>query len=251
VIVVGPELKLHECGLPKEMAVELYKPFIIRRLIERGYVKTVKSAKKVVDRRDQVVWEVLENVIDGHPVMLNRAPTLHRLGIQAYQPVLIEEKAVRLHPLSCTAFNADFDGDQMSVAVPLRHDAVLEASVLMLGSHNILSPASGGPVAVPSQDMVLGIYYLTKMASDQKGEGKTFANTDEVLIAYDRNRLDMHAKINVRIPKKDTEGEEGAYEIIKTTTGRVIFNRIMPKEIGYINRTLGKKELRSLINDIH
>ena len=155
---------MHECGLPKEMAVELYKPFIIRRLIERGYVKTVKSAKKVVERRDQVVWEVLENVIDGHPVMLNRAPTLHRLGIQAYQPVLIEEKAIRLHPLSCTAFNADFDGDQMAVHLPLSHDAVLEASVLMLGSHNIMSPASGGPIAVPSQDMVLGIYYLTKMA---------------------------------------------------------------------------------------
>lgn len=249
VIVVGPELKMHECGLPKEMAVELYKPFIIRRLIERGYVKTVKSAKKVVDRRDQVVWEVLENVIDGHPVMLNRAPTLHRLGIQAFQPVLIEEKAVRLHPLACTAFNADFDGDQMAVHVPLSNDAVLEASVLMLGSHNILSPASGGPIAVPSQDMVLGIYYLTKMSSDQKGEGKTFANMDEVLSAFDQNRVHIHAKINVRITKEGEDGEV-TQEIIKTTTGRVIFNQILPREIPFINKTLGKKELRSLIGVI-
>ncbi len=249
VIVVGPELKMHECGLPKEMAVELYKPFIIRRLIERGYVKTVKSAKKVVDRREQAVWEVLENVIDGHPVMLNRAPTLHRLGIQAFQPVLIEEKAVRLHPLACTAFNADFDGDQMAVHVPLSNDAVLEASVLMLGSHNILSPANGGPIAVPSQDMVLGIYYLTKMASDQKGEGKTFANTDEVLIAHDQSRVHIHAKINVRITEELEDGEVRD-EIIKTTTGRVIFNKILPEEMPFINRTLGKKELRSLIGDI-
>ena len=249
VIVVGPELKMNQCGLPKEMAVELYKPFIIRRLIERGYVKTVKSAKKVVDRRDQVVWEVLENVIDGHPVLLNRAPTLHRLGIQAFQPVLIEEKAVRLHPLACPAYNADFDGDQMAVHLPLSHDAVLEASVLMLGSHNILSPANGGPIAVPSQDMVLGIYYMTKMASDQKGEGKTFANLDEVVIAYDRDRLDMHAKINLRI-RNNEEGEDG-HEIIKTTTGRVLFNKILPEAMGFINKTLGKKELRSLIGDIH
>jgi len=250
VIVVGPELKMHECGLPKEMAVELYKPFIIRRLIERGYVKTVKSAKKVVDRRDSVVWEVLENVIDGHPVLLNRAPTLHRLGIQAYQPVLIEEKAIRLHPLSCTAFNADFDGDQMAVHVPLSHDAILEASILMLGSHNILSPANGGPIAVPSQDMVLGIYYLTKMASDREGEGKTFANTDEVLVAWDQNKIDLHAKINVRVPTENEEGET-EYEIIKSTTGRVIFNEILPPEIEFINKTLGKKELRTLIGDIH
>jgi DNA-directed RNA polymerase subunit beta' len=250
VIVVGPELKMHECGLPKEMAIELYKPFVIRRLIERGYVKTVKSAKKVVDRRDQVVWEVLENVIDGHPVMLNRAPTLHRLGIQAYQPVLIEEKAIRLHPLSCTAFNADFDGDQMAVHLPLSHDAVLEASILMLGSHNILSPASGGPVAVPSQDMILGIYYFTKMGSGKLGEGKTFANPDEVLIAYDQGKIEIHAKINVRIPVENEEGEV-EYEIIKTTTGRVLFNKIIPDEVGFINRTLGKKELRVLIGEIH
>jgi DNA-directed RNA polymerase subunit beta' len=250
VIVVGPELKMHECGLPKEMAIELYKPFVIRRLIERGYVKTVKSAKKVVDRRDQVVWEVLENVIDGHPVLLNRAPTLHRLGIQAYQPVLIEEKAIRLHPLSCTAFNADFDGDQMAVHLPLSHDAVLEASILMLGSHNILSPASGGPIAVPSQDMILGIYYLTKMGNGKRGEGKTFANPDEVLVAYDQDKIDVHAKINVRIPIVNEDGET-EYEIIKTTTGRVLFNRIVPENIGFVNKTLGKKELRTLIGDIH
>jgi DNA-directed RNA polymerase subunit beta' len=249
VIVVGPELKMHECGLPKEMAVELYKPFVIRRLIERGYVKTVKSAKKVVDRRDQVVWEVLENVIDGHPVLLNRAPTLHRLGIQAFQPVLIEDKAVRLHPLACTAFNADFDGDQMAVHLPLSHDAVLEASILMLGSHNILSPASGGPIAVPSQDMVLGIYYLTKMGAGKRGEGKTFANEDEVVIAYDQNQIDVHAKINVRITKTNDDGE-AEQEIIKTTTGRVLFNKILPEEIEYVNKTLGKKELRVLIGDI-
>jgi DNA-directed RNA polymerase subunit beta' len=250
VIVVGPELKMHECGLPKEMAVELYKPFVIRRLIERGYVKTVKSAKKVVDRRDSVVWEVLENVIDGHPVLLNRAPTLHRLGIQAYQPVLIEEKAIRLHPLSCTAFNADFDGDQMAVHLPLSHDAVLEASILMLGSHNILSPASGGPVAVPSQDMILGIYYLTKMGNGKLGEGKTFASPDEVIIAYDQGKLDTHAKINVRVPVVNDAGET-EIEIIKTTTGRVIFNTILPEGYEYVNKTLGKKELRNLISDIH
>ncbi|WP_026167340.1 DNA-directed RNA polymerase subunit beta' [Balneola vulgaris] len=250
VIVVGPELKMHECGLPKEMAVELYKPFIIRRLIERGYVKTVKSAKKVVDRRDQVVWEVLENVIDGHPVMLNRAPTLHRLGIQAFQPVLIEEKAIRLHPLACTAFNADFDGDQMAVHLPLSHDAVLEASVLMLGSHNIMSPANGGPIAVPSQDMILGLYYLTKPANGKKGEGKNFANTDEVLVAFDQGQIELHAKINVRIQKTDENGEPTS-EVIKTSTGRVIFNEIVPTEMGFINKTLGKKELRVLIGDIH
>ncbi len=250
VIVVGPELKMHECGLPKEMAVELYKPFIIRRLIERGYVKTVKSAKKVVDRRDAVVWEVLENVIDGHPVMLNRAPTLHRLGIQAFQPVLIEEKAIRLHPLACTAFNADFDGDQMAVHLPLSHDAVLEASVLMLGSHNIMSPASGGPIAVPSQDMILGLYFLTKPANGKKGEGKTFSDMDEVLVAFDQGQLNLHAKINVRVDVINEEGET-VKEVVKTSTGRVIFNQIVPEEIGFMNKTLGKKELRVLIGDIH
>ena len=249
VIVVGAELKMHECGLPKEMAVELYKPFIIRRLIERGYVKTVKSAKKVVDRRDQVVWEVLENVIDGHPVMLNRAPTLHRLGIQAYQPVLIEEKAIRLHPLACTAFNADFDGDQMAVHVPLSHDAILEASILMLGSHNLLSPASGGPVAVPSQDMVLGIYYLTKPGTDKKGDGKTFSSQDEVLIAFDQGRIDLHARINMRVTTEEEDGEVN--ELVKTTTGRVVFNEIIPEGFGFVNKTLDKKELRKLIGQIH
>jgi DNA-directed RNA polymerase subunit beta' len=249
VIVVGPELSLHECGLPKEMAVELYKPFVIRRLIERGYVKTVKSAKQVVDNREPVVWGVLENVIDGHPVLLNRAPTLHRLGIQAFQPVLIEEKAIRLHPLACTAFNADFDGDQMAVHVPLSNDSVLEASVLMLGSHNLLSPASGGPIAVPSQDMVLGIYYLTKAANDKKGEGKTFGSTDEVLIAFDQNYLDRNAKIKVRIAKEAADGEIHE-EIIETTTGRVIFNEILPSTIPFVNRRLGKKELRTVISDI-
>ncbi|MDZ7808577.1 MAG: DNA-directed RNA polymerase subunit beta' [Gracilimonas sp.] len=250
VIVVGPELKMHECGLPKEMAVELYKPFIIRRLIERGYVKTVKSAKKVVDRRDAVVWEVLENVIDGHPVLLNRAPTLHRLGIQAFQPVLIEDKAIRLHPLACTAFNADFDGDQMAVHLPLSHDAVIEASVLMLGSHNILAPANGGPIAVPSQDMILGLYYLSKPDDGCLGEGKTFASPAEVLVAFDQGKLDAHAKINVRIPVVNEEGEK-VNEVIKTSTGRVIFNEIVPEEIPFINKTLGKKELRNLIGEIH
>ncbi len=250
VIVVGPELKMHECGLPKEMAVELYKPFIIRRLIERGYVKTVKSAKKVVDRRDAVVWEVLENVITGHPVMLNRAPTLHRLGIQAFQPVLIEEKAIRLHPLACTAFNADFDGDQMAVHLPLSHDAVLEASVLMLGSHNIMSPANGGPIAVPSQDMILGLYYLTKARGGQKGEGKTFSSPEEVIVAFDQQMIDIHAKINVRVQTKNAEGET-VTEVVKTSTGRVLFNEIVPVEMGFINKTLGKKELRILIGEIH
>jgi DNA-directed RNA polymerase subunit beta' len=250
VIVVGPELKMHECGLPKEMAVELYKPFIIRRLIERGYVKTVKSAKKVVDRRDAIVWEVLENVITGHPVMLNRAPTLHRLGIQAFQPVLIEEKAIRLHPLACTAFNADFDGDQMAVHLPLSHDAILEASVLMLGSHNIMSPASGGPIAVPSQDMILGLYYLTKPRSGQVGEGKTFASPEEVIVAFDQGKIHMHAKINVRIKTTNADGEQIS-EVVKTSTGRILFNQIVPQEMGFINKTLGKKELRVLIGDIH
>ena len=250
VIVVGPDLKMHECGLPKEMAIELFKPFVIRRLIERGYVKTVKSAKKVVDRREAVVWEVLENVIDGHPVLLNRAPTLHRLGIQAFQPVLIEDKAIRLHPLACTAFNADFDGDQMAVHLPLSHDAIMEASVLMLGSHNILSPASGGPVAVPSQDMILGVYYLTKMGNGKLGEGKSFSGPDEVVIAYDQGKIDKHAKINVRIPVTKDDGSVEV-ELIKTTTGRVLFNNIMPQGMNYINRTLGKRELRALITDIY
>jgi len=238
VIVVGPELDLHQCGLPKEMAVELFKPFVIRKLIERGIVKTVKSAKKVVDRRTADVWDILEKVIDGRPVLLNRAPTLHRLGIQAFQPVLIEGKAIRLHPLVCTAFNADFDGDQMAVHVPLSHDACLEAWILMLASHNILSPAHGGPIAVPTQDMVLGLYYLTKVRNGQKGEGRRFSSVHEVRHAYDQDQIQLHAKITVRIPS-------GA--ITESTVGRVLFNEIVPNEVGFINEVLTKKNLRPII----
>ncbi|MCH8558290.1 MAG: DNA-directed RNA polymerase subunit beta' [Balneolia bacterium] len=249
VIVVGPELKMHQCGLPKEMAIELYKPFVIRRLIERGYVKTVKSAKKMVDRRDEVVWDVLENVIDGHPVMLNRAPTLHRLGIQAFQPILIEHKAIQLHPLACTAFNADFDGDQMAVHLPLSNDAILEASILMLGAHNILNPASGGPITVPSQDMILGLYYMTKVGpAGEEGEGKLFSSADEVIVAYDQGAVKLHSRISLRI-YKEVDGERKS-EIVKTTPGRVIFNEIIPEELGFINLTFGKKELRNLIGEV-
>ena len=240
VIVVGPELGLHQCGLPKEMAVELFKPFIIRKLIERGIVKTVKSAKKVVDRRTADVWDILEKVIDGRPVMLNRAPTLHRLGIQAFQPVLVEGKAIRLHPLVCTAFNADFDGDQMAVHVPLSHDACLEAMVLMLASHNILSPAHGGPIAVPTQDMVLGLYYTTKAKGGMKGEGRRFSSTAEVRQAFDQDIIDLHAKIQVRV-----EGE-----VIETTAGRVVFNEMVPPNVGFINEVLTKKNLRNIISRV-
>jgi DNA-directed RNA polymerase subunit beta' len=238
VIVVGPELELHQCGLPKEMAVELFKPFVIRKLIERGIVKTVKSAKKVVDRRTADVWDILEKVIEGRPVLLNRAPTLHRLGIQAFQPTLIEGKAIRLHPLVCTAFNADFDGDQMAVHVPLSHDACLEAWILMLSSHNILSPAHGGPIAVPTQDMVLGLYYLTKTRPDQKGEGWRFSSTNEVRQAYDQGHVELHARIQVRVPRG---------EVVDTTVGRVLFNEIVPEEVGFINEVLTKKNLRPII----
>ena len=238
VIVVGPELKLHECGLPKEMAIELFKPFIIRMLVERRYVKTVKSAKKLVERRGPEVWDILEEIIEDHPVMLNRAPTLHRLGIQAFQPVLIEGKAIRIHPLVCAAFNADFDGDQMAVHIPLSYEAQVETKFLMLSSHNILSPSSGKPIAVPSQDIVLGCYYLTKMMPGVKGEGKTFAFAKEVIAAYNSGKLDLHAKINVRING----------EIIETTTGRVIFNQIVPDEIGYVNELLSKKSLSDIIS---
>jgi DNA-directed RNA polymerase subunit beta' len=254
VIVVGPELKLHECGLPKEMAAELFKPFIIRKLIERGIVKTVKSAKKIVDRKDAVVWDILENVLKGHPVLLNRAPTLHRLGIQAFQPKLIEGKAIQLHPLTCTAFNADFDGDQMAVHVPLGHAAILEAQMLMLASHNILNPANGAPVTVPSQDMVLGLYYITKGKKTMddtvvRGEGLTFYSSDEVIIAHNENKVDMHAWIKVRI---DNLKENGKLRpaIIETTVGRVIFNQVVPKEAGYINELLTKKSLRDIIGAI-
>ena len=245
--MVGPELRLHECGLPKEMAVELFKPFIIRKLIERGIVKTVKSAKKVVDRRTADVFDILEKVIDGHPVMLNRAPTLHRLGIQAFQPVLIEGKAIRLHPLVTTAFNADFDGDQMAVHVPLSHDAILEASILMLASHNIMSPAHGGPIAVPSQDMVLGMYYMTKDRAGKKGEGMVFGSTREVRQAFDQGVVDLHARIKLKLAEPTFEGDRQPGEVIDTAVGRALFNDIVPEGVGYINQVLTKKNLRGII----
>ncbi len=245
VIVVGPELKMHECGIPKQMAAELYKPFVIRKLIERGIVKTVKSAKKIIDRREPVVWDILENVLKGHPILLNRAPTLHRLGIQAFQPKLIEGKAIQLHPLSCTAFNADFDGDQMAVHLPLGNAAILEAQFLMLASHNILNPANGAPITVPSQDMVLGLYYITKARKSTpelkiKGEGLTFYSAQEAIIAYNEGQADMHAVVNLRLDGK----------IFETTVGRIIFNQYVPKEVGYINTLLTKKSLRKIIGDV-
>lgn len=254
VIVVGPEMKLHECGLPKGMAAELFKPFIIRKMIERGIVKTVKSAKKIVDRKEPVVWDILENVLKGHPVMLNRAPTLHRLGIQAFQPKLIEGKAIQLHPLVCTAFNADFDGDQMAVHVPLGHAAILEAQLLMLASHNILNPANGAPVAVPSQDMVLGLYYMTKSRrTDEtitiRGEGRIFYSAEEVIIANNEGQLDIHANIKVRVPMKQEDGTI-KLQIIETTCGRVLFNQLVPVETGFINQLLTKKSLRDIIGFI-
>ena len=253
VIVVGPTLKLHECGLPKNMAAELFKPFIIRKMIERGIVKTVKSAKKIVDKKEPVVWDILENVLKGHPVLLNRAPTLHRLGIQAFQPKLIEGKAIQLHPLVCTAFNADFDGDQMAVHVPLGNAAILEAQLLMLASHNILNPANGAPITVPSQDMVLGLYYITKIRKSTKehvvhGEGMTLYSPEEVKIAYNEKRLDLHASIKVKINNM-VNGEE-VEQFIETTTGRVLFNELVPKEVGFINELLTKKSLRDIITRI-
>src|SRR5260221_7023321 len=250
VIVVGPELKLHECGLPKDMAAELFKPFIIRKLIERGIVKTVKSAKKIVDRKDPVVWDILENVLRGHPVLLNRAPTLHRLGIQAFQPKLIEGKAIQLHPLVCTAFNADFDGDQMAVHVPLGQEAILEASLLMLSSHNILNPANGAPITVPSQDMVLGLYYLTKGRKGQKGENKTFYSPDEVIIAYNEGKLSKHALIKVRVMLKDRKDNTISKKLIETVAGRVIFNQVVPEEVGFVDELLTKKKLQTIIADV-
>ncbi|WP_086477070.1 MULTISPECIES: DNA-directed RNA polymerase subunit beta' [Arenibacter] len=254
VIVVGPEMKLFECGLPKDMAAELYKPFVIRKLIERGIVKTVKSAKKIIDRKEPVVWDILENVLKGHPVLLNRAPTLHRLGIQAFQPKLIEGKAIRLHPLVCTAFNADFDGDQMAVHLPLGPEAILEAQLLMLASHNILNPANGSPITVPSQDMVLGLYYMTKEKKstpeeEVKGEGLTFYSYEEVVIAYNEGRLDLNAGIKVRAKNFNEEGEL-VNQIIPTTVGRVLFNMVVPEEAGYINEVLNKKSLRDIIGNI-
>jgi DNA-directed RNA polymerase subunit beta' len=253
VIVVGPELGLHECGLPKDMAAELYKPFIIRKLIERGIVKTVKSAKKIVDRKDPVVWDILENVLKGHPVLLNRAPTLHRLGIQAFQPKLIEGKAIQLHPLVCTAFNADFDGDQMAVHLPLGNGAVLEAQMLMLASHNILNPANGAPITVPSQDMVLGLYYITKgrksTETDKvRGEGLIFYSPQEVNIAYNEGVIDLHAHIKVKA--NDRKDGEFINHLIETTVGRVIFNQFVPAEVGYINEILTKKSLRDIIGRV-
>ncbi len=254
VIVVGPNLKLFECGLPKNMAAELYKPFIIRKLMERGIVKTVKSARKIIDRRDPVVWDILENVLRGHPVLLNRAPTLHRLGIQAFQPKLIEGKAIQLHPLVCTAFNADFDGDQMAVHLPLGPEAILEAQLLMLASHNILNPANGSPITVPSQDMVLGLYYMTKQklsTDDVKviGEGLTFYSPEEVLIAYNENKVDLNATIKVKTKDLDSNNEL-VDKIIDTTVGRVLFNEKVPERAGFINEVLTKKSLRDIIGDI-
>ncbi|PKO98791.1 MAG: DNA-directed RNA polymerase subunit beta' [Bacteroidetes bacterium HGW-Bacteroidetes-8] len=249
VIVVGPELKMHECGLPKDMAAELFKPFVIRKLIERGIVKTVKSAKKIVDRKDPVIWDILENAMKGHPVMLNRAPTLHRLGIQAFQPKLIEGKAIQLHPLSCTAFNADFDGDQMAVHLPLGNAAILEAQLLMLGSHNILNPANGAPITVPSQDMVLGLYYITKLRIGAKGEGRKFYGPEEVIIGYNEGAVALHTEIEVRMPKDMCDPSKGNV-MVKTTVGRVLFNQVVPPEVGYINEILTKKSLRDIIGNV-
>ncbi len=254
VIVVGPEMKLYECGLPKDMAAELYKPFVIRKLIERGIVKTVKSAKKIIDKKEPVVWDILENVLKGHPVLLNRAPTLHRLGIQAFQPKLIEGKAIRLHPLACTAFNADFDGDQMAVHLPLGPEAILEAQLLMLASQNILNPANGSPITVPSQDMVLGLYYMTKERKSTKevpikGEGLTFYSAEEVEIAFNEGKVDLNASIKVRAKDFNEEGEL-VNQIIETTVGRVLFNSVVPEQAGYINTVLNKKSLRNIIGDI-
>ena len=248
VIVVGPELKMGECGLPKLMAAELYKPFIIRKLIERGIVKTVKSAKKIVDRREPVIWDILENVMKGHPVMLNRAPTLHRLGIQAFQPKLIEGKAIQLHPLACTAFNADFDGDQMAVHLPLSNEAVLEAQILMLQSHNILNPANGAPITVPSQDMVLGLYYITKIRPGAKGEGLTFYGDEEALIAHNEGKCDLHAQVKVIV--NDLVDGKLQKRMIETSVGRVIVNQIIPEEVGFFNDVISKKTLRGLISDV-
>ena len=249
VIVVGPELRMGECGIPKLMAAELYKPFIIRKLIERGIVKTVKSAKKIVDRKEPVIWDILEHVMKGHPVLLNRAPTLHRLGIQAFQPKMIEGKAIQLHPLACTAFNADFDGDQMAVHLPLSNEAILEAQMLMLQSHNILNPANGAPITVPAQDMVLGLYYITKLRAGAKGEGLTFYGPEEALIAYNEGKVDIHAPVKVIV--KDVDENGNIVDVMReTSVGRVIVNEIVPPEAGYINTIISKKSLRDIISDV-
>ena len=249
VIVVGPELKMGECGLPKLMAAELYKPFIIRKLIERGIVKTVKSAKKIVDRRESVIWDILEYVMKGHPVLLNRAPTLHRLGIQAFQPKMIEGKAIQLHPLACTAFNADFDGDQMAVHLPLSNEAILEAQMLMLQSHNILNPANGAPITVPSQDMVLGLYYITKLRPGAKGSGLTFYGAEEAIIAFNERRVDVHAPVKVMVDDVDEEGNIYKH-LVETSVGRVIVNEIIPVEVGFVNTIISKKSLRDIISRV-
>ncbi|MFI3320195.1 MAG: DNA-directed RNA polymerase subunit beta' [Rikenellaceae bacterium] len=246
VIVVGPELKMHEMGIPKDMAAELYKPFVIRKLIERGIVKTVKSAKKIIDRKDPVIWGILENVIKGHPVLMNRAPTLHRLGIQSFQPKLIEGKAMQLHPLACTAFNADFDGDQMAVHLPLGNAAILEAQVLMLGAHNILNPANGAPITVPSQDMVLGLYYITKPRPGVKGEGLVFYGAEEAIIAYNEKRAQLHATVKCMVEDLNEQGEL-EMTLVETTIGRILFNQVVPKEVGFINEVLTKRSLRDII----
>ena len=250
VIVVGPELKMHECGIPKNMAAELYKPFIIRKLIERGIVKTVKSAKKIVDRKEPVVWDILEHVMKGHPVLLNRAPTLHRLGIQAFPPKMIEGKAIQLHPLACTAFNADFDGDQMAVHLPLGNEAVLEAQLLMLGAHNILNPANGAPITVPSQDMVLGLYYITKLRPGDKGEGHKFYGPEEAEIAYNEGRVTLHAPVSVVVDDIDENGNPIKHLVENTSVGRILVNQYVPKEIGYVNQILSKKSLRDIIGRV-
>jgi DNA-directed RNA polymerase subunit beta' len=255
VIVVGPTLKIHECGLPKGMAAELFKPFIIRKLIERGIVKTVKSAKKLVDRKDQVIWEILENILKGHPIMLNRAPTLHRLSIQAFQPKLIEGKAIQLHPLVCSGFNADFDGDQMAVHVPLSHAAILEAQVLMLSAHNMLNPQNGSPITNPSQDMVLGLYYITKGRKSTpenpvKGEGRKFYSAEEVVIAFNEGQIDLHTWIHVRVPVYNDETGELESKRVETTVGRVIFNQSVPENVGYVNDLLSKKQIRKVIANV-
>jgi len=250
VIVVGPELKMHECGIPKLMAAELYKPFIIRKLIERGIVKTVKSAKKIVDRKEPVVWDILEHVMKGHPVLLNRAPTLHRLGIQAFQPKMIEGKAIQLHPLACTAFNADFDGDQMAVHLPLGNEAVLEAQMLMLGAHNILNPANGAPITVPSQDMVLGLYYITKLRKGDMGEGSVFYGPEEAEIAYNEGRVTLHAPVTIMVDDVDAEGNQVKVLKKETSVGRILFNQYVPKEIGYVNEIISKKSLRNIIGKV-
>ena len=239
---------MHECGLPKDMAAELYKPFIIRKLIERGIVKTVKSAKKIVDRKEPVIWDILEYVMKGHPVLLNRAPTLHRLGIQAFQPKLIEGKAIQLHPLSCTAFNADFDGDQMAVHLPLSNEAILEAQLLMLASHNILNPANGAPITVPSQDMVLGLYYITKLRPNTKGHGLIFYGPEEATIAYNEGKVDIHAPIKVYV--EDYENGELVRRMVETSVGRLMVNEYVPKKVGYVNEVLGKKALRDIIGSV-